>query len=179
MLKLVSDENFNGDILRGLFRRSSDLDIVRVQDVELSATPTRTFSLGRPSRGEFCLLTTVTPCRISPTTECVPESRCPACSWLAISCRSVKPSTKSGSLSSAFCPRNARISSDSFHCERLKPAMSLPVTSLGFSVPIPAPRMMHEGVFAREVHVGDELISMLRITATQAEDENKEGEENE
>jgi predicted nuclease of predicted toxin-antitoxin system len=39
VLKLLSDENFDGDILRGLFRRRSDLDIVRVQDVGLSATP--------------------------------------------------------------------------------------------------------------------------------------------
>ena len=39
MLKLVSDEYFNGDILRGLFRRRPDLDVVRVQDVGLSATP--------------------------------------------------------------------------------------------------------------------------------------------
>lgn len=35
MLKLASDENFDGDILRGLFRRRPDLDIVRVQDVGL------------------------------------------------------------------------------------------------------------------------------------------------
>jgi hypothetical protein len=39
VLKLVSDENFDGDILRGLYRRRSDLDIVRVQDVGLRATP--------------------------------------------------------------------------------------------------------------------------------------------
>ena len=39
MLKLVSDENFHGDILRGLYRRRTDLDVVRVQDVGLSATP--------------------------------------------------------------------------------------------------------------------------------------------
>lgn len=37
MLKLVSDENFDGDILRGLFRRCPELDVVRVQDVGLSA----------------------------------------------------------------------------------------------------------------------------------------------
>ncbi|MDE3088193.1 MAG: DUF5615 family PIN-like protein [Chloroflexota bacterium] len=36
MLRLVADENFNGDIVRGLFRRKRDLDIVRVQDVGLS-----------------------------------------------------------------------------------------------------------------------------------------------
>lgn len=39
MLKLVSDENFNGDVVRGLFRRCPNLDLVRVQDVELSAAP--------------------------------------------------------------------------------------------------------------------------------------------
>jgi hypothetical protein len=31
MLLLVSDENFNNDIVRGLLRRNPDLDIVRVQ----------------------------------------------------------------------------------------------------------------------------------------------------
>ena len=35
MLLLVSDENFNNDIVRGLLRRNPDLDIVRVQDVGL------------------------------------------------------------------------------------------------------------------------------------------------
>ena len=39
MLKLVSDENFNGDILRGLFRRHPELDVIRVQDIGLAATP--------------------------------------------------------------------------------------------------------------------------------------------
>lgn len=36
MLLLVSDENFNNDIVRGLLRRRPDLDIVRIQDVGLS-----------------------------------------------------------------------------------------------------------------------------------------------
>lgn len=35
MLLLVSDENFNNDIVRGLLRRNPELDIVRVQDVGL------------------------------------------------------------------------------------------------------------------------------------------------
>jgi predicted nuclease of predicted toxin-antitoxin system len=35
MLSLLSDENFNGDIIRGLFLRCPHLDLVRVQDVEL------------------------------------------------------------------------------------------------------------------------------------------------
>jgi hypothetical protein len=38
VLNLVSDENFNGDILRGLYRRCPELDVVRVQDVGLNAT---------------------------------------------------------------------------------------------------------------------------------------------
>ena len=35
MLSLLSDENFNGDIIRRLFLRQPDLDLVRVQDVGL------------------------------------------------------------------------------------------------------------------------------------------------
>ena len=34
-MRLLTDENFNGSILRGLTRRLPDLDIVRVQDVGL------------------------------------------------------------------------------------------------------------------------------------------------
>ena len=36
MLRFAADENFNGDIVRGLLRRNPNLDIVRVQDVGLS-----------------------------------------------------------------------------------------------------------------------------------------------
>ena len=42
MLTLISDENFNGDILRGLYRRRPDLDVVRVQDVGLKAASDQT-----------------------------------------------------------------------------------------------------------------------------------------
>lgn len=34
-MRLVSDENFNGDIIRGLLLRRPDLDLVRIQDVGL------------------------------------------------------------------------------------------------------------------------------------------------
>ncbi|MEC4816330.1 MAG: DUF5615 family PIN-like protein [Scytonema sp. PMC 1069.18] len=34
-MRLLTDENFNGSILRGLIRRLPELDIVRVQDVGL------------------------------------------------------------------------------------------------------------------------------------------------
>ncbi len=36
MLRYLADENFHGDVVRGLRRRSATLDIVRVQDVGLS-----------------------------------------------------------------------------------------------------------------------------------------------
>ncbi len=39
MLLLVSDENFNGDIVRGLLRRHPGINLVRVQDVDLMQTP--------------------------------------------------------------------------------------------------------------------------------------------
>jgi predicted nuclease of predicted toxin-antitoxin system len=35
MLSFLSDENFNGDIIRGLFLRQPNLDLLRVQDVSL------------------------------------------------------------------------------------------------------------------------------------------------
>jgi len=35
MVRLLSDENFNSDIVRGLLLRRPDLDLVRVQDVGL------------------------------------------------------------------------------------------------------------------------------------------------
>src|SRR5437016_10400269 len=39
MLRLVSDENLNGTIVRGMLRRQPELDLVRVQDVGLAETP--------------------------------------------------------------------------------------------------------------------------------------------
>jgi predicted nuclease of predicted toxin-antitoxin system len=39
VIRLASDENFDGDIVRGLLRRLPELDIVRVQDVGLAETP--------------------------------------------------------------------------------------------------------------------------------------------
>lgn len=40
MLRYAANENFNNDILRVLRRRDDRIDVVRVQDVEFSATPT-------------------------------------------------------------------------------------------------------------------------------------------
>jgi len=38
MLRFLSDENFNGDIVRGLLLRRAGLDLVRVQDVGLAGS---------------------------------------------------------------------------------------------------------------------------------------------
>jgi hypothetical protein len=38
MLKLAADENFNNDVVRGLLRRRPELDIVRIQDTEISGS---------------------------------------------------------------------------------------------------------------------------------------------
>ena len=37
-LRLLADENFNNQIVRGLLRQRPEIDIVRVQDVDLSET---------------------------------------------------------------------------------------------------------------------------------------------
>ena len=39
MIKLASDENFDGDVVRGLLRRVPALDIVRIQDAGLAGAP--------------------------------------------------------------------------------------------------------------------------------------------
>ena len=39
MLRLISDEQIHGDIIRGLLRRAPGLDLVRAQDVGLQRTP--------------------------------------------------------------------------------------------------------------------------------------------
>jgi predicted nuclease of predicted toxin-antitoxin system len=36
MARFLADENFNNQIVRGILRQNSDVDIVRVQDVDLS-----------------------------------------------------------------------------------------------------------------------------------------------
>ena len=38
-MRLLADENFNNEILRGLRRRVPDVDITRIQDTELAGQP--------------------------------------------------------------------------------------------------------------------------------------------
>lgn len=39
MLRLLADENFNQNLVRGCLRRRPELDVVRAQDVDLARTP--------------------------------------------------------------------------------------------------------------------------------------------
>ncbi|CUS04382.2 conserved protein of unknown function [Candidatus Promineifilum breve] len=39
MIAFLADEDFNNRIVRGLLRRQPDIDIVRVQDIELAGAP--------------------------------------------------------------------------------------------------------------------------------------------
>lgn len=36
MVRFLADENFNNDIMRGVLRRNSDIDLVRIQDIGLT-----------------------------------------------------------------------------------------------------------------------------------------------
>jgi hypothetical protein len=56
MLRWAADENFNNNIVRGLLRRSPNLDIVRIQDVGLSGADDPTV-LEWTAREERILLT--------------------------------------------------------------------------------------------------------------------------
>lgn len=56
MLRLLADENFNNDIVRGLLRRKPEIDIARMQDVGLSGADDPTV-LEWAARHERVLLT--------------------------------------------------------------------------------------------------------------------------
>jgi hypothetical protein len=55
MLRLLADENFNNDIVRGLLRRKPDLDIVRIQDIGLSGADALTVREGSAQKGGILL----------------------------------------------------------------------------------------------------------------------------
>jgi hypothetical protein len=56
VLRLLADENFKGEITRGLLRRKPDLDLVRVQDVGLSGADDADI-LAWAAQGDRILLT--------------------------------------------------------------------------------------------------------------------------
>lgn len=54
-MRLLTDENFNGSILRGLIRRLPELDLIRVQDVGLMNTDDRQILEWAASDGRILL----------------------------------------------------------------------------------------------------------------------------
>ncbi len=55
MLRFVADENFNNDLVRGVHRRNPMVDIVRVQDQELSAADDSTILAWAAQSGRIVL----------------------------------------------------------------------------------------------------------------------------
>lgn len=55
MLRLASDENFNGEVVRGLLRRQPDLDVVRTQDVGLLGADDPTILAWAAAEGRILL----------------------------------------------------------------------------------------------------------------------------
>lgn len=55
MLSLLSDENFNGDIVRGVRLRHPNLDLLRVQDVGLREVDAPTILAWAASNGRILL----------------------------------------------------------------------------------------------------------------------------
>ena len=55
MLRLLSDENFDDHIVRGLVRRLPDIDLIRVQDVGLAQTDDRAILDWAADRGRILI----------------------------------------------------------------------------------------------------------------------------
>ncbi|MFO0810441.1 MAG: DUF5615 family PIN-like protein [Gemmataceae bacterium] len=55
MLRLASDADFNGRVLRGLFRRKPDLDLIRVQDAGLRTADDPTVLAWAAAEGRILL----------------------------------------------------------------------------------------------------------------------------
>lgn len=55
MVRFLADENFNTQIVRGVLRRNPDIDIVRVQDVNLSGADDPTVLAWTAEKGRIVL----------------------------------------------------------------------------------------------------------------------------
>jgi hypothetical protein len=53
VIRLLSDENFNNDLVRGLLRRSPQTDLVRVQDIGLCRAASEVRSAAMDRRGRL------------------------------------------------------------------------------------------------------------------------------
>lgn len=65
MIRLLADENFNNNIVRGVRLRMPDIDLVRVQDVGLSGANDLTV-VDHSEWTQDCRITSWTPVRVRP-----------------------------------------------------------------------------------------------------------------
>ena len=78
MLRLASDADVHGEIIRGLRRRLPEIDLVRVQDVLPEGTPDPEVLAWAAAETASSSRTTGTRWSASPTSGWRQESRCPA-----------------------------------------------------------------------------------------------------
>ena len=55
MVRFLADENFNNQIVRGILRQNPDIDLVRVQDVDLSGADDPTILAWAAQEGRIVL----------------------------------------------------------------------------------------------------------------------------
>ncbi|MGB5631446.1 MAG: DUF5615 family PIN-like protein [Waterburya sp.] len=55
MVRFLADENFNNQIVRGIFRQNPDIDLIRVQDVDLSGADDPTVLAWAAEKGRIVL----------------------------------------------------------------------------------------------------------------------------
>jgi hypothetical protein len=85
MLRLASDADFNADILRGLFRRQPDLNLIRVRDVDSKPPMTQAYWNGRQAAdGSFSHMFGL-PCPVLPMIVYGLDNRCRGSLWCGTS----------------------------------------------------------------------------------------------
>lgn len=73
MIRLAADENFNNDIVRGILRRDSTIDIIRIQDAGLTTADDPTVLEWAAQTGRVLLthdVATITHYAQEPTVPC-------------------------------------------------------------------------------------------------------------
>ena len=120
VIKLASDENFDGDIVRGLLRVCPELDMGEFRTPAWPDHLIRSSCAGRRAKTGFSLRTTGILCQTLRTTAFAPASPCPASFSLATACRKGKPSINSSWLCIAGTPTTVRTKSCTSRFDRVE-----------------------------------------------------------
>lgn len=119
MIKLASDENFDGDIVRGLLRRVPELDLLRVQDADLAGSPDPVILAWAASEERILLTHDRDTMQTLSTSASALENPCPAFFSSAIACPRAKPSRNCSGRCIASQQRSARTRSSTFRSDLL------------------------------------------------------------